>query len=252
MSPRTRHRAALAGALLALALSAVPAVAAPQQTPSAVAARAPKPATLTVTGEGRAATAPDMATVTAGVEATGRTTKEALAAQSRAADALPAAARAAGVADRDISTEHLAVSPVYETDREAGGAARVVGYRAAQSFSVKVRDVRRTGELIQRIADATGDAVRIDAVVFDVADPSRLRAAARAAAHTDAHEKAVQYAKLSGHRLGRLVSLEEGASGRPRPVEVPPAAFEQSAAKVPVAPGEIEDAVSVTAVYELN
>ncbi|MEV1019653.1 SIMPL domain-containing protein [Streptomyces sp. NPDC050264] len=248
---RTRHRAALAGALLAVMLPAVPAAAAPE-APAAAAVAAPKPATLTVTGEGRASTAPDMATVTAGVEATGPTAKDALAAQSRAADALPAAAREAGVADRDIRTDHLAVSAVYETGPEPGATTRVIGYRAVQSFSVKVRDVRRTGEVIQAITDATGDAVRVDAVVFDVADPSRLRAAARAAAHTDAHEKAVQYAELSGHRLGRLVSLTEGASGRPRPVEVPPAAFEQSAAKVPVAPGEIEDEVSVTAVYELN
>ncbi|GAA2301741.1 SIMPL domain-containing protein [Streptomyces kunmingensis] len=251
MSVRSRRSAVLAGALLALVLPAVPAVAA-QAAPHAAAAAAPKPATLTVTGEGRATAEPDMAIVTAGVEANGPTAKDALAAQSRAADALLAAVREAGVADRDIRTESLATSAVYETGPEPGAATRVAGYRATQSFTVKVRDLDRTGALIQAIADATGDDVRIDSVVFDIADPGRLRSAARAAAYADAHEKAVQYAKASGHKLGRLVSLEETTSGRPRPVAVPAMAFDQAAGKVPVAAGEIEDAVSVTAVYELN
>ncbi|MFJ9041956.1 SIMPL domain-containing protein [Streptomyces sp. NPDC102406] len=252
MSVRIRHRAALAGVLLALALPTAPAVAqaAPHAgVPRVAAVKAPKPATLTVTGEGRAAAAPDMATVTAGVEATGPTAKEALAAQNRAAEALLAAVRGEGVADRDISTRTLAASAVYETGPEPGASPRVAGYQASQSFSVTIRDLRRTGALLQAITDAAGDAVRIHAVVFDVADPSRLRAAARTAAHADARAKAVQYAELSGRKLGRLVSLEETAGGRPRPVA---AAFDEAAGKVPTAPGEIEDEVSVRAVYELK
>ncbi|MEV3853660.1 SIMPL domain-containing protein [Streptomyces sp. NPDC050095] len=251
MSVRTRHCAALAVALLAVGLPAVPAVAA-QGAPPAASAVAPRPTTLTVTGEGLASAAPDMATVTAGVEVKGGTAKEALAAQSRAADALLAAVHKAGVADRDVRTESLSLSAVYETGPEPGAAPKLTGYQAAQGFSVKVRALKKTGAVIQAIVDATGDAGRVNAVVFDVADPSRLRADARAAAHADAHEKAVQYAELSGRKLGRLVSLDEGASGRPRPVAMPAVAFDESAAKVPVAPGEIEDEVSVTAVYELN
>ncbi|MFI7382303.1 SIMPL domain-containing protein [Streptomyces sp. NPDC049813] len=252
MSVRPRRRAALVGALFALVLPAVPAAAAQGAPHVATATTAPRPATLTVTGEGRASTAPDMATVTAGVEANGPTAKAALATQNRTADALLAAVRKAGVADRDVRTENLSASAVYESGPEPGAATRVAGYRATQSFSVKVRDLERTGAVIQAMADAAGDDIRIDSVVFDVADPSRLRSAARAAAHADAHAKAVQYAKVSGHKLGRLVSLEEAPSGRPRPVAVPAAAFAATAQKVPVAAGEIEDEVSVTAVYELN
>ncbi|MFI6876980.1 SIMPL domain-containing protein [Streptomyces sp. NPDC050400] len=251
MPVRIRHRAALAAALLAVGLPAVPAVAA-QGAPPAAAAVAPRPATVTVTGEGRASAAPDTAVVTAGVEVTGATSKAALAAQNTAANALLAAVRTAGVADRDVRTESLSLSPVYTTGSEPDAAPKVTGYQAGQTFSVKVRDLGRTGAVIQAVVDATGDAGRIHGIVFDVADPAALRADARAAAHADAHDKAVQYARLSGHRLGRLVSLDESAGGRPRPVPVPAVAFDESAGKVPVAPGEIEDEVSVTAVYELN
>ncbi|MEV5610823.1 SIMPL domain-containing protein [Streptomyces sp. NPDC052225] len=250
MPVSTRHCAALAAALLAVGLPAFPAAAAPQ-APAAVGAQAPRPATLTVTGEGRAAAAPDMATVTAGVEVSGASAKEALAAQSRAADALLDAVREAGIADRDVRTEALALSAVYADGPEPGSAPKLTGYQASQAFSVKIRDLKRTGAVIQAMSDASGDAIRLHGVTFDVADPSALRAEARKAAHADAHAKAVQYAELTGHKLGRLVSLDEGAGGRPRPVAVSAVAFD-AMEKVPVAPGEIEDEVTLTAVYELR
>ncbi|MBO1329711.1 SIMPL domain-containing protein [Streptomyces sp. VRA16 Mangrove soil] len=251
MPVRTRHCAAVAAALFVVGLSGLPAAAAPQ-APSVTGVRAPRAATVTVTGEGLASAAPDMAVVTAGVEVTGSTAQTALAAQGTAASAFLAAVREAGVADKDVRTENLSLSAVYAADPQPDGSPKVTGYQAAQTFSVKIRDLKRTGAVVQAVSDAAGDAARVNAVVFDVADPGALRSAARAAAHDDAHRKAVQYAELSGHRLGRLVSLEEGAQGRPRPVALPVDAFGADTAKVPVAPGEVEDSVTVTAVYELN
>ncbi|MFJ4713427.1 SIMPL domain-containing protein [Streptomyces sp. NPDC088785] len=253
MPVRTRHRVAVAAALLAVGTAAVPAAAAPAATPATVrAARAPERATVTVTGEGRATADPDLAVVTAGVEVTRPTGKEALAAQSAAADALLGAVRAAGVADRDVRTENLSLTAVRASGPQPGDPSEVTGYQAAQTFSVTVRDLARTGAVLQAVSDATGDAGRVDGVVFDVADPAALRSHARAAAHADAHRKAVQYAKLSGRRLGRLVSLREDSQGRARPVTLPMSAFGDAAAKVPVAPGTIEDQVGVTEVYELR
>ncbi|MYW62850.1 DUF541 domain-containing protein [Streptomyces sp. SID8379] len=207
---------------------------------------------MTVTGEGTASAAPDLAIVTAGVEVTRATAEEALAAQSEAANALLAAAREEGVADKDVRTESLFLSAVHANADQPGEAPKVTGYQAAQTFSVKVRDLKRTGAVIQAMTDAAGDAARIHSIVFDVADLGALRSEARAAAHDDAHRKAVQYAELSGRKLGRLVSLEETGAGRRRPVAMSMESFGDAAGKVPVAPGEIDDSVSVTAVYELR
>ncbi|WP_329126032.1 SIMPL domain-containing protein [Streptomyces sp. NBC_01465] len=209
----------------------------------------PAPATVTVTGEGSASTAPDMAVLTAGVEVTEPTAKEALAAQSAASAELLAALRKQGIADRDVQTESLSLNAVYQQDT-AGGQAKLTGYQAGQAFSVKIRDIRKVGAVIQAAMDATGDAGRVNGVAFDVADPAALQTAARKAAAHDAHDKAAQHAKLAGRRLGRLVSLTEGESGRPRPVAMPAVAYDKES--VPVAPGEIEDQIQVTAVYELN
>ncbi|MFF3640972.1 SIMPL domain-containing protein [Streptomyces sp. NPDC002564] len=241
-------------ALAALGLPAASAVAAPAAAPPVTAA-VQAPTTVTVTGTGSATAAPDMAVLTAGVEVTGPTADQALAAQGTAAKALLAAARKAGVAERDIRTESLALTPVYGDDGDKGeddgdDGEKVTGHRASQTFSLTIRDIDRTGAVIQAVVDAAGDAARIQAVAFDVEDPSALRAKARTAAFKDARAKATQYAKLTGRRLGRLVRLDESDGGRARPVQMPVGAFAKDS--VPVAPGRIQDEVSVTAVYELK
>ncbi|MDQ0957507.1 uncharacterized protein YggE [Streptomyces sp. B4I13] len=248
---RTSVTAALV-ALLALggpALTAPTAAALPAQPATAAGALAADAATVTVTGEGSASAEPDLAVVGAGVEATAKTSQAAMDAQSGAAAALLAAVRAEGVADRDVHTESVSLHPVYDS---TGGASRLTGYQAAQSFTVKVRQVSRTGKVLQAVTDAVGDAARIGFVVFDVSDPAPLRARAREAAHADARAKAEQYARLSGRELGRLISLSEDASTTPRPVPSAGDTPGAGMAAVPAAPGEIRATATVTAVYALD
>ncbi|MFE6332191.1 SIMPL domain-containing protein [Streptomyces sp. NPDC057806] len=261
--PLPRPTAGLAVALLALGLPLLAAAPAPALSgPTAVSATgltgpaavsapvrsAPVPSTITVTGVGSATAVPDLAIVSVGVEAVGKTAQAAQDAQSKAANALLNAVRERGVAEQDVRTEGLSLTPVY---KYKDGNSTLTGYQAAQTFSLKVRMVARTGLILQSVTDATGDAGRIHGVVFDVADRTDLRARARASAHKDAHAKALQYARLSGRDLGRLVSLTEGVSGGPSPVPAP-ADVAGSGAGVPIAPGEIQDDVRVTAVYELD
>lgn len=246
--PRTPV-AVIAATLLALGLPAVVA-------PSAAAAHAPAarpataPATVTVTGEGSAVGEPDIALVGAGVETVAKTTQAALKTQNTASAALLRAVRAQGIADQDVRTENVSLGPVYDyTD----GASTLKGYRAAQSFAIKVREPGATGALLQAITDATGDAGRVNSVVLDLDDRRPLQARAREAAHDDAHAKAAQYARLSGLHLGRLVSLSEGGTGYLAPA--PPISADAPAGGfvgVPLAPGEIRATATVTAVYELD
>ncbi|WP_405727618.1 SIMPL domain-containing protein [Streptomyces sp. NBC_00028] len=250
--PRTPV-AVIAATLLALGLPTVVAPAAAAVGTGALAPAAPRaaaPATVTVTGEGSAVGEPDIALVGAGVEAVAKTTQAALKRQNTASAALLKAVRAQDIADQDVRTENVSLSPVYDyTD----GASTLKGYRAAQSFAIKVREPAATGAVLQAITDATGDAGRVNSVVFDLDDRRPLEARAREAAHDDAHTKAAQYARLSGLHLGRLVSLSEGGTGYVAPA--PPISADAPAggfAGVPLAPGEIRATAMVTAVYELD
>ncbi|MER8037256.1 SIMPL domain-containing protein [Streptomyces hydrogenans] len=237
--------AVLGGILLATAAPA--SAAAPERSAPRAAARAEAPATVTVTGSGSATAAPDLAILSVGVEVTRATAKEAMAAQNTAAEALLAVLRKEGIEDRDIRTDSLSLNPVYT--QTTGGESKVTGYQASQTFSVKVRDIDRAGQVIGAVNGATGDAGRVNGVVFDVADPKELRAKAREAAYKDAYDKASQHARLSGHRLGRLVSLSEGDSLRPGHGALPSMPADEPS--VPLAPGEIEEQVTVSAVFEL-
>lgn len=241
----------VAGAVLgALTLAgAAPALAAPAlvSAPATASVRAPAPATLTVSGTGRAGAAPDIAVISVAVEARAKTGQEAMEAQSRAAEKLFAALRKQSVADRDIRTQNLSLFPVYT--QATNGESKVSGYQASQSVSATIRDVDRAGRVVGAVTEATGDAGRVDGVSYDVADPGALRSRARELAHKDAHDKAAQHARLSGHRLGRLVSLTETESGRPGAGAA--ADMPAPAPGVPLAPGEIEEQVTVSAVYEL-
>ncbi|NML51543.1 SIMPL domain-containing protein [Streptomyces sp. R302] len=238
---------AVLGALL-LGTAAPALAAAPERpAPRAAAVRAEAPATVTVTGSGSATATPDVAILSVGVEVTKPTAKEAMAAQNTAAKALLAVLREQGVEDRDIRTDSLSLNPVYT--QTTGGESKVSGYQASQTFSAKVRDIDRAGQVIGAVNGSTGDAGRVNGVVFDVADPKDLRAKAREAAYRDAYEKASQHARLSGHRLGRLVSLSEGDSLRPGQGTLPSLPADEQ--NVPLAPGEIEEQVTVSAVYEL-
>ncbi|MFI6638335.1 SIMPL domain-containing protein [Streptomyces sp. NPDC050504] len=235
------------GLLLAGAVPAVAATGAARTGAASPAAHADRQvATVTVTGEGSASAAPDMAVLTAGVEVTRPTAKEAMAAQSSAAEALLAAIRAQGVADRDVRTDSLSLNAAYQHE---DNTSKLVGYQASQIFSIKVRDIGKTGAVIQAATDAAGDAGRVHSVSFDVSDSKALRTKARKAANEDARDKAEQLARNTGHKLGRLVSISEADGGAPSPVAMPAVAFDKEG--VPVAPGEVEDRVTVTAVYEL-
>jgi uncharacterized protein YggE len=239
---------ALADSGAAPASPAAVSVTAPAGPAASAVRSAPVSSTITVTGVGSATAVPDLAIVSVGVEAVGKTAQAAQDAQSKAANALLNAVRERGVAEQDVRTEGLSLTPVYKYQ---DGNSTLTGYQAAQNFSLKIRMVARTGLILQSVTDATGDAGRIHGVVFDVADRTELRARARTAAHKDAHAKALQYARLSGRHLGRLISLTESVSGGPSPVPAP-ADVAGSGVGVPIAPGEIQDDVRVTAVYELD
>ncbi|MFE8940677.1 SIMPL domain-containing protein [Streptomyces sp. NPDC000963] len=238
--------AVLGGLLVGATAPALAAAPGGAARPTAV--REAEPATVTVAGHGRASAAPDLAILSIGVEASRATAKEAMAAQKTAAEALLVVLHQQGIAERDIRTDSLSLAPVYTQSAE--GESRVSGYQAGQAFSVKVRDIDRTGQVVGAVNESTRDAGRINGVVFDVADPSALRAKAREAAFRDAYDKAEQHARLSGHRLGRLVSLSEGESVRPGPGGAAPALAAEEPG-VPLAPGEIEEQVTVSAVFEL-
>ena len=128
----------LIAAAFVLAVAALAGVAQPQQ---AQGQEADGPArSITAAGVGTVTTVPDRAHFSFGVQAQSRTASQALEAADAQLTRVVAAVRSAGVAQADIQTEQISLSP-----RTSEDGVQIVGYTAISSVSVRVRNLDRAG-----------------------------------------------------------------------------------------------------------
>jgi uncharacterized protein len=152
---------------------------------------------IEVTGEGSVNAAPDFARVTLGVTNTAKTAGEALADNTKAASALVSLIKAQGVAPADIQTSNLSISPMFsQPPRGQEIAPTITGYNVNNNVALKVHDIPRLGELLDKAV--TADANSVYGIGFDHTDPSGLLDNARAVAVADARRKANIYANAAG------------------------------------------------------
>ena len=242
------------------------------------------PAGIWVNGTGKASAEPDIAVVSLGVEAMEDTAAEARSAAASAMARVISALRRAGVAGKDIQTHYFNISPRYQhvefercdsdgesedsgestdsTEIARGSSSgktcytvwenRLTGYSVSNQATVKVRNLDKAGELIDAVAEAAGDLVRINGVNFQIDDSQALEDAARANAVEDLMHKAEMLADLSGVKLGRLVHLsEQGAYSPPQPLyaRAEAMAMDSFAGATPIARGELEVSVNLQGVF---
>jgi uncharacterized protein YggE len=246
-------------------LSLLAATAMAASAPTAFAQQAPAPAIeaghtmLTVTAEGSSTREPDMANYSAGVTTQGTTASEALSANSAQMTKVIAALKRAGIADKDVQTSNLNVNPVYAQPKrlpdgsyEDDGQQRIVGYRASNSVSVRQRKLQDMGKVIDALV--TAGANQVNGPNFMLSQPEAAMDEARVEAMKSARARAELYAKASGLRVTRIVSISESGGYSPQPVMfVRKEARDMvaAAAPPPVAAGELEMNVNVTVQFEL-
>jgi len=123
-------------------------------------------------------------------------------------------------------------------------------YRANNMLEVTVRDLSKTGQVLQAATDAGAN--NIWGISFELEDPEPLLAQARAKAVEHAKRNAATLAQLSGVRLGSIVSISEGGGGGG---PVPPMyAMRSEVAQggdVPIERGEVTVTQQVQIVYAL-
>ena len=206
--------------------------------------------TFSVSGHGEARSAPDLATLTAGVHAQASTAKEALSRNTAQMNQVFKAFKSLGIADRDLQTSNFSISPLYQQYKSGeNGPQRVVGYQVSNQVNVMVRDLGRLGEALDTLVRAGAN--EIYGVNFGIAKPEPLQDEARKFAIKEAQRKATLMAQTAGVRLGRLVTMSE--SGAQRPVPVSRMSMKADAgAPVPIAAGEEALDAYVTLTYEIE
>lgn len=211
---------------------------------------------IQVNGHGALQVAPDMAYISLTVEQTASSAAGARAdVEARTAKVL-AAARQAGIADKDIDAPSVSVEPQYEctTSSSSSGPCtrKLIGQHVSRAVTLTLRDLSRYGELVDGLFKAgVTDLGNVD---MDRSDRRALEQKARAQAVADAHDKAAGLAQSAGVTLGAVYSISEQGSGfTPRPM-MARAAFATSAA--PANPeylnGKIEISADITVFYSIN
>lgn len=226
--------------LLTLALAALTA---------GLAAAEEQPRTVSVSGRGEVAAAPDMAYATVGVQTVAQTAAAALAANSRSMAAVFEELERLGVEKRDMQTTGLSLSPIYRQERSGDVVRRKTdGFQASNQLRLRIRDLARLGEILDRLVSAGSN--ELYGVGFDIAEKEDLLDEARVAAVRDARRKAALLAEAAGAELGEVISIVEGGGVFPPPV--PFARAEMAAMPVPVAEGEQTISATVSLVYALK
>lgn len=215
--------------------------------PSGPPARAAdEPRLITVTGEGTVSVAPDMAQLRAGVTTEGKTAREAAEANARTMTAVVAAAKEAGIADKDIQTSRYTIQPIFDQGRPP--RERITGFRATNTALIKIRDLDRSGDIVDRLTAAGANAM--GGIDFAVSDHSKALDAARTQAIADARRKAEVLARAAGVAVGRPTAIVEQGSSSPGPY---PVALRAAApTETPIAAGEISLRVTVSVSFDLQ
>ena len=171
---------------------------------------------LDVSATGRTVRTPDVATIRAGVVTQNATAAAALADNAQRMAAVVKALKAAGIADRDIATSNVGLSPQY---RYADNQPPVItGYQASNTVSVTFRDVKKAGPVLDALVRSGAN--QIDGPAMSLADPDAALDEARTDAVARARARAALYARAAGLNVSRIVSIEETGEnngGNPQP-----------------------------------
>ena len=247
----------------AIALAAAGALAAATAFPAA-AQTGPAPVLglngtlLTISADGRVNAAPDIATFSAGVVSQGKTASEALAANAADMSRVIAALKRAGIAERDIQTSNLSLSPVYQPQRSLPDGTvtpaqpTIIGYQANNSVNVRQRNLKDYGKVIDTLVSSGAN--QVNGPSFEVENPDPVLDAARTAAMKKARTRAELYARAAGLRVSRILSISEsGGWSPPQPVMYRMAmeAAPPPAPPSPVQAGELQMTMNVTVQFEL-
>ncbi len=177
--------------------------------------------TISVSGDGEAYGAPDIASVSFSITQDAKTATEARQMVDAKMKKIHDFLTKAKIAEKDIKTTSYDLSPKYEWQQkqivciaypcpQPPGQQVLTGYTVTQSVEVKIHDLDNAGVLLGGLTD--NGASNVSGLNFMVENPDGLQTKAREEAIGKAQAKAEQLAKDLHVKLVRIVSFNEGAN----------------------------------------
>lgn len=168
--------------------------------------------TITVSGFGQAAGAPDVAYLQLGLDIVSQDLGQAVSDADSGLDAIVAALAGLGIAPEDIQTVNFSVwteEGPYGPDGMPAQTER--RYRVNNILRIVVRDTSLVSQVIDAGIDAGANAVH--GLTFGIDEADALESEARLEAIADAEARAAELAAAVGASLGEAIVVNEGASG---------------------------------------
>ena len=169
-----------------------------------------------------------------------------------------AIARKHHVSSDDVQTSHINIQPKYNTDDLEYEARRnvkrvLIGYEAAKTVAIRLRDISRFEELAADVLEA--GITRLSNVQFRTSKLRQLRDEARRMAIRAAQEKATLLAREIGQSIGPAYSITEDADYSARSASQNVSGFSDSGraeSDSALAPGTISVTANVTVRFRLQ
>ena len=192
---------------------------------------------------------PDIVTVGAGVTTQARTAVEAMRLNATAMTAVVDRIKQLGVAERDIQTTGINLGAMYDYNQQT---QRQVfrGYQASNRVSVKLRQIDRTGEVLDALVAA--GATDLSGPDWSIDDDTAARAQARRQAMETARAQGLEYARAAGYSDIRVLEISETIAPQPPMPYLRAVRAEAADASTPVQPGMVQAGVTVRVTYELT
>lgn len=159
---------------------------------------------LSLSVSGEAATVPDLATMSVGVEAYGGDARAASDAVARKGAAIVSGLEKYGVGKGDVQTSNLSLARVDYGPHKGQ-------FQASNTLTVRLHDVPRAGEAVA--AATTAGANVLSGPSLEVDDPEKANRGAYIAAYRAARTRAEAYAEAAGMKIARVLTIRDGGQG---------------------------------------
>jgi len=208
--------------------------------------------TLSVSGNGQANLAPDIAYIYIGVHTEKPTAAEAVDENTTQTQTVIGAIQDFGIDAKDVRTTNFSIWPMDKYDPLTGVATGEKTYAVDNTVYVTVRDLETLGDLLDTVVQAGANTV--NSVQFDVANKDEALKEARINAVKNAEVQAKELAEATGLSLGEIQSISfvdnqypifDGKGGGGGGVA-------SEAAAVPIQPGQLTFTVTVNVSYALK
>ncbi len=169
--------------------------------------------TISVLGEGRVVAKPDIGKINLSVISRAATVAAAQKDNTEKSNNVIKAIKDLGVKEEDLKTISYTIYPRYQY---ASGRNDIIGYEITQSLEIKIRDLEKVSQILEKATSAGANQVGSLDFTFD--DSEKIKSEARQKAIAQAKQKAQDLASSLGVSLGKVVNFSESYSDGTNPV----------------------------------